>query len=263
MCPPTHFGVLYEINPWMHTEVVVDPEKAYDQWDELTSALKDAGAEIELMEPAEGVPDLVFTANAGIVNGRQFVPARFRNPERQGETPYDIAWFEANGYRVDSLPADVDHEGAGDALPFGGVLVSGYRWRSDARSHGLLSSLIGAPVRTVELTDERFYHLDITFCPLDDRHAITVPAVWGRYGARLVEDLVPEPLVLDIDEALGFCANSVVVGHNIVMPDCPPRVGRRLEDWGFSVAVVAMDEFLKAGGGCRCLTLALDVELST
>ena len=42
-------------------------------------------------------------------------------------------------------------------------------------------------------------------------------------------------------------------------PDHYHRVGRILESWGFDVAVCPVDEFLKAGGGCRCLTLALDV----
>jgi N-dimethylarginine dimethylaminohydrolase len=72
---------------------------------------------------------------------------------------------------------------------------------------------------------------------------------------------VAEPLLLEDDEALAFCANSVLVGTNLVMPSCPPRVGRQLEAWGFDIEVSPVDEFLKAGGGCRCLTLALDVTL--
>ncbi|HEX7165343.1 MAG TPA: arginine deiminase-related protein, partial [Acidimicrobiales bacterium] len=121
MCPPEHFGVLYEINTWMHTEVPVDPDRAREQWDALVATLRQAGAEVDVLDPVPGLPDLVFTANAGIVNGNQFVPARFRHPERQGETPHDVAWFEANGFRVDELPLGVSHEGAGDALPFGPV----------------------------------------------------------------------------------------------------------------------------------------------
>jgi N-dimethylarginine dimethylaminohydrolase len=113
----------------------------------------------------------------------------------------------------------------------------------------------------VGLTDERFYHLDITFCPLDDRRAITTPAVWDGHGAKVVEALVPEPLVLELHEAETFCANSVVVGTNIVMPACPPRVGRQLEAWGFSVAVADCRRVPEGGGGARCLTLALDVDL--
>lgn len=261
MCPPEHFGVLYEINSWMHTEVVVDPARARAQWDGLCAGLRAAGAEIELLEPVAGLPDLVFTANAGVVNRRQYVPARFRHAERQGEVPHDVAWFEAHGWSVEPLPGAVSHEGAGDALPFAGILLSGYRTRSDAASHAHLSRLTGVPVRSLELVDPRLYHLDLTFCPLDDRRAIVAPLGWDTYGCRVVEALVPEPLVLEDDEALAFCANSVVVGTTVHMPSCPPRVGRQLEGWGFDVVVHDVGEFLKAGGACRCLTLALDVEL--
>jgi N-dimethylarginine dimethylaminohydrolase len=261
MCPPEHFGVLYEINPWMHREVQVDSQRAREQWEVLRSTLEQAGAEIELLEPHPDLPDLVFTANAGVVNGAQFVPSRFRHPQREVEVPHDVAWFEAHGFTVDELPEGVHHEGAGDALPFGSVLLSGYRFRSDAASHAYLSRLTGAAVRSVELADERLYHLDLTFCPLDERRAIVAPDGWDRYGRTVVEALVPEPLVLDRDQTFAFCANSVVVGTTVVMPSCPPEVGRQLEAWGFDVVVCEVDEFLKAGGACRCLTLALDVTL--
>jgi N-dimethylarginine dimethylaminohydrolase len=267
MCPPQHFGVLYEINPWMHAEVQVVPDAAIRQWDDLVANLRAAGAEVVTMEPHQSVPDLVFTANAGIVNGSQFVPSHFRHPERQGETEIDAAWFAGQGFRVDRLPAHLDHEGAGDALPFtpeGGrtVLVSGYSFRSDAAAITELGALLGCPVRSVELVDERLYHLDLTFCPLDERRAICAPTGWDSYGRKVIEALVPEPLWLEEDEAVRFCANSVVVGTTIVMPHTPPRVGRQLEAWGFTVVESPVGEFLKAGGGCRCLTLALDTVLA-
>ncbi|MGH9215331.1 MAG: dimethylarginine dimethylaminohydrolase family protein, partial [Acidimicrobiales bacterium] len=193
MCPPLHFGVLYEINPWMSSEVSVDPELALAQWEGLVATLEAAGAEVVVMEPVADVPDLVFTANAGLVNGGQFVPSHFRHPERQPETPINAAWFSERGWRVDHLPAELDHEGAGDALPFtpeeaidesvlgptpsrgGGrgsgrtVLLSGYSFRSDAGAATELSTLLACPVRPVQLVDARLYHLDLTFCPLDAR----------------------------------------------------------------------------------------------
>ncbi len=259
MCPPEHFGVLYEINPWMHREVSVDLDRARNQWGELVATLVEAGATVELLDPQPGLPDLVFTANAGTVNNGRYVATRFRHPNRQPEVDHDVAWFAAAGYEIAALPEGVGHEGAGDALPFRGVFLSGYRSRSDAGAHGPLSTLLGAPVRPIELVDERLYHLDLTFCPLDDRRAMVAPSAWDTYGRKVVEALVPEPLVLEDDEMLAFCANSVVVGRTVVMPSCPPRVGRQLERWGFDVVVAGVDEFLKAGGGCRCLTLALDV----
>ena len=261
MCPPEHFGVLYEINPWMHREVSVDLDKARSEWEALVATLEAAGAGVEVLEPQPGLPDLVFTANAGVVNRGCFVPSRFRHPERQGEVPHYVAWFEGHGYAVATLPDGVSHEGAGDALPFGKVLLSGYRFRSDAAAHVALSRLAGVPVRPVELADSRFYHLDLTFCPLDERRALVAPGAWDVYGRRVVEALVPEPFALDADETSAFCANSVVVDTTVVMPACPPRIGRQLEAWGFDVAVVPVGEFEKAGGACRCLTLALDVAL--
>lgn len=267
MCPPHHFGVLYEINPWMHEEVAVEHDAAAQQWEDLVANLRLAGAEVLTMDAHPTVPDLVFTANAGIVNGRQFVPSHFRHPERQPETEIDAEWFAAAGFQVDRLPGELDHEGAGDALPFtpegrSTVLVSGYSFRSDAAAVTALGDLVGCPVKAVQLVDPRLYHLDLTFCPLDERRALCAPLGWDRYGRKVMEALVPEPLWLEDDEALAFCANSVVVGTTIVMPSTPPRVGRQLEAWGFTVVESPVDEFLKAGGGCRCLTLALDVTLS-
>jgi N-dimethylarginine dimethylaminohydrolase len=261
MCPPEHFGVLYEINPWMHREVSVDRELSHLQWDRLRTTLQAAGAEVVTIEPHPSVPDLVFTANAGVVSRDTFVPSHFRHPERQPETEVYAAWFAEHGWNVERLPTGLGHEGAGDGLPFDGTLLCGYRTRSDASAGALLSRILKAPVRSLELVDERLYHIDLTFCPLDDRHALCAPAGWDHYGRTVVEALVPEPLWLEEEEALAFCANSVVVRSNVVMPVVPVRVGRQLEAWGFTVVESAVGEFLKAGGGCRCLTLALDVAL--
>jgi N-dimethylarginine dimethylaminohydrolase len=107
--------------------------------------------------------------------------------------------------------------------------------------------------------DERFYHLDLTFCPLDDTHALVVPQAWDSYGRDVVRSLVPNPIELTRDEATAFCANSVVIDDTIVMPSCTPRLDTELRALGLDVVVCPVDEFLKAGGGVRCMTLALDV----
>ncbi|MCU1374175.1 MAG: NG,NG-dimethylarginine dimethylaminohydrolase 1, partial [Actinomycetia bacterium] len=237
--------------------------RAHVQWDAVVAALRTAGAEVEVLDPVEGLPDLVFTANAGIVHGDRFVPARFRNPERQGEEAVNEAWFAGHGWRVDHLPVDLPHEGAGDALPFRDELVCGHRWRTDARAHVALACVTGATTRLVVLADERLYHLDMTFCPLDERRAMVTPGAYEPAGWELLRTFVPERIELRLDEALALTANAVVVGTTIVMTACPPRVGRRLEAWGFHVVVVDVSEFVKAGGGVRCLTLALDVRLGS
>ena len=130
MCPPTYFDVTYAINPWMDLEIGVDRDLAQRQWDELVATYRAAGAEIEVLEPQPGLPDLVFTANVGIVDGDTFVPARMHDAERRPETPHAVRWFQEHGFAIRELREPMTQEGAGDALPFGDTLVAGYGSRS-------------------------------------------------------------------------------------------------------------------------------------
>ncbi len=86
MCPPEHFDVTYEINAWMRIANGPDPERARAQWAALYTILREeVGADVALVAPQPGLPDMVFTANAGLTEGDWFVPSRFRPVERQGK----------------------------------------------------------------------------------------------------------------------------------------------------------------------------------
>jgi ornithine--oxo-acid transaminase len=261
MCPPAYFDVSYAINPWMDLSVPVDRTRAQSQWDALVATLRDAGAQVELLDPCPGLPDLVFTANLGLVDANTFIPARMRHPERRPEPAHAEPWFRAHGFEIRRMGEDVVQEGAGDGLPFEGTLVGGYRARSSASSYVHLARLVDAHILPVELVDERFYHVDIVFCPLDSRCALVAPQAMDAESARLVGELVPDAIELTDDEAAAFCANAVVVGRTVVMSACSKRLELELRERGFEPVVVDVSEFLKAGGGPRCLTLALDVEL--
>lgn len=261
MCPPAHFDVSYAINPWMDLAVPIDPARAQRQWDELVATLRAAGAQIETLPPHPGLPDLVFTANLGLVDGETFIPARMRHAERRGEPALAERWFAEHGYAIRRLGDHVVQEGAGDAVSFGGTLVGAYRTRSSASAYVDLARIVDAPILPVELTDERFYHLDIVFCPLDSATALVALGKLDDESARLVRALVPDPIVLTDDEAEAFSANAVVVGRTVVMAACSLRLAGELRARGFEPVVVDVSEFIKAGGGPRCLTLALDVRL--
>src|ERR1700731_4136828 len=98
MCPPDHYGIEYEINPWMNRAHGAMPERACAQWRELHATLVRLGVQVELLTPQPGLPDLVFTANAGLIFGQRFFSSRFAHPERQRETPHFDAWFAAHGF---------------------------------------------------------------------------------------------------------------------------------------------------------------------
>jgi N-dimethylarginine dimethylaminohydrolase len=260
MCPPDYYGIEYEINPWMHRENASDPIQSVWQWWSLHDALRELGVEIERLEPVPGLPDLVFTANAGLVYRNRFVASRFRHGVRQGEAPHFERWARAHGFEVVSLPAGHHFEGAGDALFCGETLYAGYRFRSDARSHHWIGERLGVAVLPLELVDPRFYHLDTCFCPLAEDAALYYPGAFDGYGRSVLQDRIPRLIEVSAEEAVSFSCNAVVVGRTVILNDGAPKLATVLRDWGFATRPLRLTEFIKAGGSAKCLTLRLDGE---
>jgi N-dimethylarginine dimethylaminohydrolase len=260
MCPPDYYGIEYEINPWMSRSRGSTPERAHRQWRALYDALVGLGVAVELLEPRKGLPDLVFTANAGLVFGRRFFSSRFRHEVRARETPYFDAWFSAHGFTVDHLPEGMYFEGAGDALFCGPTLFAGYRIRSDVHGHHYLGRALNRQVLPMELIDPRFYHLDTCFCPLASGEAIYYPPAFDAYGQRVLATHIPRLLDVREDEALRFGCNAVVVGKTVIVNTGCEKLAAGLRGWGYNPIAVELDEFLKAGGSAKCLTLRLDGE---
>lgn len=264
MCRPEFYAVDYVINPWMEGNVQKSTvEIACEQWEGLHKELQ-AHASIELIEGRKGAPDLVFTANAGLVLGSKVVLSRFYHPERQVEEPYFKQWFENHGFETLSLPNDIPFEGAGDALLDRSehLLWAGYGFRSELQSHSYIADWLDIEVVSLRLTDQRFYHLDTCFCPLSDGYLLYYPAAFDRYSLAAIEDRVPEEKRIAVAEgdATTFACNAVNLGKQIVLNKVTPELRLRLEGKGFTVHQTPLNEFIRAGGAAKCLTLRLDEE---
>src|SRR5215813_14903612 len=141
MCPPDLYEVDYVINPWMEGNIHKSSrEMAVEQWRGLYQILQKR-AQVEQITPQPSLPDMVFTANAGIVVGRRFVLSRFLYRERQGEEEHFKTWFKKQSFEVFELPPDLPFEGAGDALldRARACLWAGYGFRSELDSHPLIA----------------------------------------------------------------------------------------------------------------------------
>jgi len=268
MVEPDHFRVDYAINPFMHLADQPDPVRALEQWHALVEALRAAGAEVEVLPQRPDSPDMVYAMNLGLVvntgpevGDRRVVHSHMRYAERRHETLTAAPWFAEHGFAGSYVGRDGvgAHLEAGDAFAFGDALVVGFGPRTEELGLKHLATDLDVRVRGLRITHPGMYHLDLAFCPLDDRRAMVCPAAFDEASAAAVLALVPEPLVLTEEEALTFCANSVVVGSTILMPNVPDRVRARLEDWGFEIVLVDVSEFHKGGGSVRCLTNPLDV----
>lgn len=260
MCPPDYYGIEYEINPWMSRSRGSSTERAREQWRTLRQTLVALGVAIEEMVPQQGLPDLVFTANAGLVFNDRFFSSRFRHEVRARESPHFDGWFAAHGYTVEHLPEGTYFEGAGDALFCGERLVAGYRIRSDALGHQHLGRALGVQVLPVELVDPRFYHLDTCFCPFAPSAALYFPPAFDSYGLKVLRQHIPQLVEVVESEAVRFACNAVVVGNSVVMNAGSEQLARDLGKLGYTCLSVELDEFIKAGGSAKCLTLRLDGE---
>ncbi|QQE66602.1 TIGR00300 family protein [Leptolyngbya sp. BL0902] len=262
MCSPQFYEVDYVINPWMEGNVHKSSlERAQEQWQGLYQKISER-ANVDLVKPQPGWPDLVFTANAGLILGDQVVLSRFLHPERQGEEPFFKEWFESQGHTVHVLPPDLPFEGAGDALldREGRWLWAGYGFRTELDSHALVAEWLGIEVLSLHLMDERFYHLDTCFCPLTGGYLLYYPPAFDSYSNRLIEMRVPAEKRIAIDEpdAINFACNAVNIGQTVIMNQASDDLKAQLAAAGFEVVETPLTEFLKAGGAAKCLTLRVN-----
>jgi N-dimethylarginine dimethylaminohydrolase len=272
MCRPEHFGVIYSINPWMNPrgwarEEASHAASSHRQWARLHRTLLDLGADVDLVPPIEGLPDLVFTANAAVVLDRKVLLARFRHPERQAEEAHFEAAFrrlQAHGV-VDSvtrMPDGITLEGAGDCVfdQARSVFWMGHGPRTDHRARPIVADLFATDVVALELADPRFYHMDTALCPLSGGELLYIPGAFTDTGrAAIAARVAPEErIAVEEKDAVRLAANTVCVGNVLVMPACGPRLRAILTERGYRVEVNPLPAFLRSGGAAFCLTLRLD-----
>jgi len=261
MCPPIFFSVEYVINPWMAgNEGAPDLELANEQWEVLRSALSEV-ADVILMEPQPDLPDLVFTANAGVVYGKKAIASHFMPHERRPEEPHLKSWFRDNGFELLDLNDKIGFEGAGDCLldRGGRWLWTGYGFRTEIEAHAEIASFFDVEVVSIKLTDSRFYHIDTCFCPLTGGFLMYHPPAFDFDSRMAIEQRVPSEkrIVIDTDDAGNFACNAVNIGDMIFLNKASKSLKSRLKVAGFSVCEIDLSEFLKAGGSAKCLTLKL------
>jgi len=260
MTPPDHYGIEYEINPWMDRRRDSSHDLAERQWRDLRRLLEQLGAEICCVAPAAGLPDLVFTANAALIYEDRAILSRFRHPQRQGEEPRFDRCLAGQGFCVERLPAGMCFEGAGDALFCGDTLFAGYRLRSDIRAHQEIARRLGCRVIPLELVDPYYYHLDTCFCPLEPGRAVYYPAALDRYGRRVLQAAIDDLVPVGSEEARHFACNAVVAGRTVITNTGCPELHRQLRARRFEPVETPLSEFVKSGGSAKCLTLRLDGE---
>ncbi|VDP23071.1 unnamed protein product [Soboliphyme baturini] len=259
MCPPTYFRIAYKINPWMGG--VVDSKMAMQQWTELKNAVEKCGIEVDLIDPVEEQPDMVFTCNSGLaLNNKatliQVYLAHFRHGERQGEREHFKKWYIDHGFELCG-DEDVFFEGGGDAV-FSDktVLWAGHGFRSDKNIYSKMHALGDFKIIDCELTSHHFYHLDTCFSPVTPKLAVWHPDAFTRQSRELIQNNI-ETITVSSKDAERFACNCIAIGTTVIMPSGCDETAEKLQKRGLKTIMVNMSEFMKSGGAVQCLIMKL------
>ena len=255
MCRPDFFTVSYRINPWMHPEDPTDTSLAVQQWNVLYQTYLDLGFDVELIDPIDGLPDMVYAANGGFVIDNIAYGASFTYPERQPEGPAYMDWFTEQGYDV-RVPENVN-EGEGDFLLVNGVILAGTGFRSASNSHEEIARIYGREVVTLQLINPSFYHLDTAIAILDDTNIAYLPSAFDDESLAKIRTMFPDAVVVTEEDAAVLGLNSFSDGYNIVIASRATDFERQLRERGYNPIGVDLSELLLGGGGVKCCTLEL------
>lgn len=264
MCDPRYFEVCYVINPWMEGNLgKVNRGLARQQWKNLHDILGKL-ADITLIEPVKGLPDMVFTANAGLVyqkedgNNYVIIPS-FLNEERHPEVRIFEQFFLQRGYKLLHLNQDMIFEGAGDALfDSQGRLWLGSGIRSSREAKVQIIELLQVKAFGLELVDSHWYHLDTAFCPLSNGQILAYQNAFSKPSVKLINETFGKNIIWISElDAKNFACNAIAFDHYIIMHFASKELKATLRQSGFEVLTVDVSEFIKAGGACKCLVLEI------
>lgn len=273
MASPDWYEISYTINPWMDPDAWSrDREaarlRAERQWTQLAGRLRGLGLGVEAVPAVEGLPDIVFPANAGIVLDGRALLSRFRHAERRGEEAAFLTFFETLRQRgilreVRQMPDGVFQEGAGDCIwdSRRRLFWAAYGPRSMPESLDHIREFFGQEVVGLELVTERFYHLDTCFCVLSGGEIVYYPPAFSAAALATIAEIVPphQRIVATDDEAAGLSLNAVNLGRDLVMTEPPPRLRAILEERGYRCLPIDLSAFVMSGGAAFCMTLRLDL----
>ena len=264
LCPPKYFDVVDQKNPYMSGESPVDHAKASSQWRALCDALEQSGCEIETIEAAPGLEDMVFAANQVFVGyhenvGKFIVPSRMVYDSRQREVPFYVEWYGKRGYKIVDLDLGEDRlEGHGDLLwhPGCSLVYAAYGFRTTRGGVDKFSSAmreLGIDVVPLHLIDRYCYHLDTCLCPLNGEAVLIYPGAYSAESSATLRSCWKRVHELTSDEAHKFMGNGIVANGYYITPYVTPHLEAILRQEGLVPMIVDTSEFEKAGGSVFCM----------
>ncbi len=258
ICPPRYYEIEYSINPWMNINTKINSKKANEQYTSLKEAFIKHGAEVIELTPEKGLPDMVYTSNAGYVEGDTFVKANFKAQQRKREADTAEKFFIEKKYQVFDLPENIIFEGEGDVIRSKSKYFLGYGQRSDLMAKDYLEDIIGKRFIELELVNPYFYHLDTCFGPLSDDIVVINESAFTEDSLVRIYDKFKHVITTNETDNSVLACNLVVIGNNVVIgKGISEELRNSIKKYKYNIIETDMSEFLKGGGSVKCLALEI------
>ncbi len=259
---PTYYDVVYSINPWMNTEVKVNKTAAIYQWEEVKAKLEEFEIQVIIIESVANFPDMVFAANAGMRFGEKYIVSKFRDFERQGESIYYANAMRKLGFSVFKLVGnDSIWEGEACSVFLNDIFLCAIGTRSNIQAYKEIANLLNLnteKMKLIDLIDPYFYHLDVCLCKLNESTVMYCPLAFKRTDNNWIRQQVKNVIEVSYEDALNFACNAYCAKNVILLnKGISKELRSNLRNFGFKIIEINVNEFIKAGGGVKCLICTL------
>jgi dimethylargininase len=242
-----------------------DPARIAEEHEAFCALLEQAGAEVVVAEPVDGVPDAVYVHDpAAVVDGRAILLRPGKEARRAEVEPLGRE-LEAAGIEIVAQLEEPACAEGGDMLWLDDrtlVVGRGYR-TNDAGIAALRAALPDAVVHAVDLPHWRgrgeVMHLLSLVSPLAADLAVVYPPLLPVRLVELLEERGIELVEVPDEEFETMACNVLALAPRKALAlDGNPETRRRLESAGVEVHTYAGDELSRKGdGGPTCLTRPL------
>lgn len=289
MCPPVYIKshpIDRRLNKYMNVKNQPDDAAAMGEWIELLQKARRAGAKLHMIEPVEGLGDMVFLANGfwGRGGDHVFVMSNHAPHHRRAERQHYASWLVRHGYGVHYLTPKDDGEefekmffaGQGMVVTTENQYFIGYGPRTTLEAIDRIKRELRLTKEVVPIKlpdDGSFYDLDVVLhYSREADELLFYPGALDRDGqwalehakvSRITEIPRLSSVIQSIEEesSFNFTLNAPYIGNVEIFPrrgpvSTLPKQIRELEKHGrhrnIELATIHLPQLGKLGGGARC-----------
>jgi len=280
---PFSYATSFANNPWMEDlkEGQREPDflRAAVQFLEVYRNISAEALVYLLPTPrAEGLQDLLYTANLGIVlahlpDKKTVVISNFTSPPRRAEAPVGVRFFQDMGYDVHVSPFKFEGEAELKHL-HDNIYAGGYGIRSEKAAYEWMEEEFGMKVIKLREVEDYLYHLDCSIFPITKEHTLVCTELFTKKEVAQLEQ-VTNIIPVSADDAFAGICNSVrlpnLVANSSHIHELKPgsqdhkselAKNRRLEDIAANLALEVsyynLSEFHKSGALLSCMVMHLN-----